>query len=647
MKFLIIDDDIDFRELVVHHLHKEYPHAEITVISQKHEFDAAIDHGSFDVVITDYDNPGLDGFEVLRQTRNRYPYLPVIMLTASGNEEIAVEGMKLGLNDYVTKHHLVRLPVAIETSINASQLQKKHDDTIDLLKASEERFNAFMYHAPAACFILDESNYIIYANKSFETLFHTTIDEIRGKSVFDVLPPEITNNLRYYDRDAPVTDKITAADEIVLTHKGVSYYWMLLKFPITCVGGKKYTGVVAVDITERKHTEEERQRLREQLYHTQKMDSIGNFAGSVAHDFNNTLMTIVGYGNLLLDELKNNPSAINYIQTILKTAMRAADLTKGLLTFSRKQPYILNVVDINKTIQYTTDILRRLLREDTQIVTKLTGKNCLVMADGGQLEQVIMNLAVNARDAMPKGGILTFRTEVVEINDTFIRLYGFGSTGSYALIVVSDTGIGMDEITKARIFEPFFTTKEVGKGTGLGLTIVYGIIKQHKGYLDVESKPGKGTIFSIYLPLFQEKPVKESKQELPVKATGGTETLLIAEDDEDIGRLLKTIFEIAGYKVITASNGSEAIEKFMENEDRIKLLLLDVMMPVKNGLQAFLEIQKVKPDIKVLFLTGYDRDTILGETLIKKDIEILMKPIIPADIVRKVREVLDKAQDEM
>lgn len=258
-------------------------------------------------------------------------------------------------------------------------------------------------------------------------------------------------------------------------------------------------------VIQRKRAEEEKEKLREQLYHTQKIESLGTLTSGIAHDFNNILMAITGYGTLIHKEIKEGSPLRDFAQKILKSAERAAILTGGLLAFGRKQPNNPEPINLNEIVKMSESILARVIREDIKFRTVLTDKNCVVMADSNQIEQVLVNLATNARDAMPNGGSLTISTDIIEMDDAFIKAHGYGVKGMYALISVSDTGIGMDEITKQRIFEPFFTTKEVGKGTGLGLAIVYGIVKQHNGYVNVYSEPGKGTTFRIYLPLITRK----------------------------------------------------------------------------------------------------------------------------------------------
>jgi two-component system cell cycle sensor histidine kinase/response regulator CckA len=394
-----------------------------------------------------------------------------------------------------------------------------------------------------------------------------------------------------------------------------------------------YRGIIK-DITEW-------QRLERQLLQAQKMEAIGTLTGGIAHDFNNILTAIIGFGTLLQMEMNKDDSMRTYVTPILISAQRAANLTQGLLAFSRRQIISPKSVNLHEIIQGVEKILSRIIGEDIKLSTVFINKDLTVMADTGQIEQVLMNLATNARDAMPDGGSLTIRTEIVKIGYEFIKAHGYGRPGSYALIIVEDTGQGMAENTKERIFEPFYTTKEVGKGTGLGLSMVYGIIKQHDGYINVYSEPGKGTIFKIYLPLIKSK-VEEAKAEDYPIIKRGIETVLIAEDDAQVRELIKEVLEGFGYKVVEAEDGEDAIRVFNKNKNRIQLLILDVIMPKRNGKEVYDEIKKVRPDIKTIFTSGYNADIIHKKGILEERLNVISKPITPDELLRKVREVLDK-----
>lgn len=385
----------------------------------------------------------------------------------------------------------------------------------------------------------------------------------------------------------------------------------------------------------------ESKRLEEQLYHLQKMDAIGQLAGGIAHEFNNILTAVMGYGSLLRTKISPKGPLMVDLEQILTAAERAANLTRSLLAFSRKQRINLIPVNLNEIVRNVEKLLSKLIGENIEFKTILTGEDLTVMADSGQIEQVLINLCINARDAMPDGGRLTISTEMVELGDEFLKTHGYGEPGKYTLISVTDTGTGMDEKTRERIFEPFFTTKEVGKGTGLGLAVVYGIIKQHNGLIDIYSEIGKGTAFKIYLPVIKSD-VKETR--LPETATprGGTETVLLAEDDAYVRKLVKDILERFGYKVIEAVNGEDAIDKFMGNKDRIQLLLLDVIMPKRNGKEVYEEIKKIRPDVKTIFTSGYPANIINKNGIVEEGLNFISKPVFPNELLKRVREVLDK-----
>jgi len=393
---------------------------------------------------------------------------------------------------------------------------------------------------------------------------------------------------------------------------------------------------VVRDITERK-------KLEDQLRQAQKMEAVGQLAGGIAHDFNNILSAITGYGYLCQMKMEQSDPLRKNVEQILEAAERAATLTHSLLAFSRKQIMSLKLINLNELVKRFEKLLSRLVPEDIDFSTTCSAEDTMVMADSGQIEQVLMNLVANARDAMPDPGKLQVSTGLVDVDDQFLKLDGHGKPGKYALITVSDTGTGMDEETQRKIFEPFFTTKEQGKGTGLGLAMVYGIVKQHDGYVLVRSKPGSGTTFSIYLPLARPHDTSGAEEfdSEAVSVKGGSETILIAEDDPALRRLETTILTQVGYAVIEAVDGEDAVLKFIEHKDKIKLLILDVIMPGKNGKEVFDDIGMLSPDMKVLFMSGYAADIIGTKGLPVEGLNFINKPILPRDLLEKVRGILD------
>jgi len=401
---------------------------------------------------------------------------------------------------------------------------------------------------------------------------------------------------------------------------------------ITCVLASGDCLVACEDITDLR-------RLESQLRQAQKMEAIGTLAGGIAHDFNNILTAILGYSSLLQMNMDRTSPLKLYVDPILSATQKAVDLTQSLLAFSRQQPITLNPLDINMTIQGTKKLLQRLLTEDIELNTSFGGDHMVVMADKTQIDQILLNLVTNARDAMPQGGVLSIETDLVQMDSEFIERRGFGEAGRYVLIKVSDTGMGMDDATRENIFDPFFTTKEVGKGTGLGLATVYGIVKQHRGYIAVDSKPGQGTIFRIYLPAARATFYPAEQETVTVK--GGEETILIAEDNATVRYFTRDLLQQYGYRTIEAVDGEDAIFKFRENQDA-DLIIVDSVMPKKNGREVYEEIRRISPQIKALFTSGYTKDIVLDKGIGDKEFDFIAKPLSPLTLLQKVREVLDR-----
>jgi two-component system, NtrC family, sensor kinase len=409
--------------------------------------------------------------------------------------------------------------------------------------------------------------------------------------------------------------------------------------------GETYTVANIRDITEQLRAEEEKAKLENQLRQAQKMEAIGQLAGGVAHDFNN-LLTIFGtYGGILGDKLKNDDVLRPYAERIVEATEKAAGLTQSLLAFSRKQTISLKSIDLNEIIRKVDHFLHRIIGEDIELKSSIAGTELTVMADSGQIEQVLMNLATNARDAMPQGGLLAINSEATRFSDADVKFGEIERAGMYARISVSDTGHGMDKATLEKIFEPFFTTKEVGKGTGLGLAIVYGIIKQHGGTIRVYSEPGQGTTFKIYLPLLQSATEKLEDVLLP-PPRGGNETILFVEDNATVRESIKVILEEAGYNVIEAADGEDALAEFNRHRDKIMLLLSDVIMPKMNGKEVYDAIRGIRQDIKALFISGYTADIITSKGLLDEGLHLMYKPPDPDALKRKIREILDSKQGD-
>jgi PAS domain S-box-containing protein len=382
-------------------------------------------------------------------------------------------------------------------------------------------------------------------------------------------------------------------------------------------------------------------KLEEQFRQAQKMESIGTFAGGIAHDFNNILSAILGYGELALEDLEEHHPASKSVRTIIEAGLRASHLTKDLLMFSRKQESIKAPVDLNALITRIEKFIRRIIGEDIQFETHLAKQPLRLLADSHQLDQVLMNFATNARDAMPNGGHFSFTTQLVYIDHESIETHGLARTGDYVKLTVADTGKGMDKETLTKIFDPFFTTKEMGKGTGLGMAVVYGIIMEHAGYISVASEPDHGAVFEVYLPLIQQEQKRFRDQVIQEHPRTGSETILLAEDDENVRELFGYALERAGYTVLTAINGEEAVRVFRSCGRPIDLVMFDLVMPKMNGKLAMEVIQQIQPDIKGLFISGYAPENIQQKDLLDLNKELLLKPASPKELLQTVRRILD------
>ncbi|MBI5055223.1 MAG: response regulator [Nitrospirae bacterium] len=499
------------------------------------------------------------------------------------------------------------------------------------LQKSEGRYRMLFEHANDAIYLIDpETAQIIDCNNKAAEMDGYTDEELKKMKITALHPEDeldlVMERLKEISQSGPVSN-ISGLHHI--RKDGVP---VLIEVNATMLelGGKLFNLSIVRDISERK-------MLEDQLIHAQKMEAVGQLAGGIAHDFNNMLTAIIGYGNLLKMKLQDNNQHSHIIDQILGITERGASLVSNLLAFSRKQAVSLRPVNLNKIIEDAVRFLPKLTGEGIDIKMDLAGRDLIIMADSVQIEQALMNLASNARDAMPGGGVLSIRTVCVEHDSEFIRTRKNARPGAYALLSVSDSGTGMDETTKGKMFEPFFTTKEVGKGTGLGLSMVYGIVKQHGGYIDVHSELRNGSTFKIYLPIIKDRPGEKERAEGSFPS-GGKETILLAEDEHEVRKTLKIILGEFGYKVIEAADGADAVKKFMDNRDKVQLLLFDVMMPKKNGIEAFEEIKNMAPDMKVIFTSGYSaKVAVEGRGLL----HFVPKPVQPNDLMRKIREVLD------
>jgi PAS domain S-box-containing protein len=506
------------------------------------------------------------------------------------------------------------------------------------LRVSEKRYRDLVENARDLIYSHDlEGNYTSI-NKAGEQITGYTHEETLGMNIAQTIAPEYLEKARRMIAGKLTGEEMTAYELEIIAKDGRRIPVEVNTRLVYQAGAPCGVQGIARDITDRRE-------LEDQLRQSQKLEAVGQLAGGVAHDFNNMLTVINGYGDLLLRGLGQDDPMRSKVEEIKKAGERASSLTRQLLAFSRKQVLQPKVLQLRSVVADVDKMLRRLIGEDIDLLTVLATELGSIKADPGQIEQVVMNLAVNARDAMPQGGKLTIEAENVYLDGEYVSHHITAAPGPYVMLAVSDTGVGMDEKTKARIFEPFFTTKEVGKGTGLGLSTVYGIVKQSGGNIWVYSEVGKGTTFKIYLPRVDAVVESDSARNAPAELPQGDETVLLAEDEEQVRRMTRTILEMNGYRVLEASSGDEALATYKQHEGRIDLVITDVVMPQMSGRELAQSLEALRPGIKVLYVSGYTDDAIVRHGLLDEGIAFIQKPFTPEAFSRKVREVLDAAPE--
>jgi PAS domain S-box-containing protein len=502
------------------------------------------------------------------------------------------------------------------------------------LRESQALFHDFMHHSPALAFIRDSDGRLVYVNAAYERFFGRSSTDLEGTTLLTVVPEATARELHALYEQVLTEDRPLQAEQSLPGPDGQPHDCRFYLFPFTDATGRRFLGGLVLDVSDQRN-------LEEQLRQAQKMDAVGRLAGGVAHDFNNMLAVINGYSEIVLDQLPPDSPLREAIEEIGKAGARAAGLTRQLLAFSRKQIVAPKVLDLNEVVTSVDTLLQRLIGEDITLVSLPAPTPALVRADPAHLEQVIVNLAVNARDAMPQGGILTVEVHTVELDLAYAGEHLEVEPGSYVMLAVSDTGTGMDEATQARIFEPFFTTKEHGKGTGLGLATVYGIAKQSGGAVWVYSELGRGTTFKVYLPRVTD--TKSSADEgTSIVPVTGTETILLVEDDPMVREMVQIALQQNGYTVLAANSPEEAVRLCRELGQPIHLLLTDVVMPGKSGRETAEEVAALRPAVKVLFMSGYTDDAIVRHGVLHAETAFIQKPFALADLMRKLREVLAK-----
>ena len=628
LRVLMIEDREDDALLVVRELERGgYAVASRRVDAPDGLADALEEVPPWDLVITDWSMPQFGALEALDMLNKRSLDIPIVVVSGTIGEETAVAALRGGAGDFILKDRLARLNPAVERGLREARSRRA-------LRATEERYRRIVETTSEGVWIIDANGDTDFMNARMATMMGVRAEETIGKPAIDLvhLDSRSTWNAHCERRERGVV----AHADIRLARSDGKAIWVLIDSTVAVGELGRYEGilVMAMDMTERR-------RLEEQLRQSQKMEAIGSLAGGVAHDFNNLLSVILSYTSLALEGLKPGEPIHSDLEEVRKAGERAAELTRQLLAFGRQQMLQPKVVNYNQILVGMERMVRRILGEDIELSLLTSHTLGKTRVDPGQLEQVIMNLVVNARDAMPAGGKVTIETGNIELDAEYCSQHVDVVAGAYVVLCVTDTGTGMDAATRAHIFEPFFTTKEKGKGTGLGLSTVFGIVKQSGGHIWVYSEPERGTTFKVYLPRTDGVPEETTSAPALPASLDGTETILLVEDEEQVRAIMRTILRRHGYNVLEAQNGGEAFlicEKF---QARIHMLLTDVVMPRMSGRELAQRLEVMRPDIKVMYVSGYTENSVVHHGVLDAGVSFLQKPITPDALLRKVREVLD------
>jgi PAS domain S-box-containing protein len=641
LRLLIIEDDEADAELLRIELERGGFDVTWRRVDTEEDLRRALDEFECDLVVSDFAMPSFDGLHAFDVFKSRGLDIPFIFVSGALGEERAVEAMRAGARDYLLKGYLARLTVAVRRELQEARNRRQQRATEEAARRQQRRLamaveasgaGVFEYWAPADMYFSERCAEVLGYQENelpgFDGFFDWMLEIVhpddradfqRARAAFAAgQTDQCKGELRLRHRDGHWVEVEVNAKAIQRTDDGT----------LANVVG------VLLDLTERK-------RLEAQFRQAQKMEAVGRLAGGVAHDFNNLLTIILSFGSFVRNALDPQSRAYQDLDEVLKAGNRAATLTGQLLAFSRRNTIAPRVINVNDVVKEADRMLRRVLGEDVELLGVLSPDIWNVKIDPGAFEQVLVNLAVNARDAMPEGGKLMIETENVRLDEGYTAGMGEVPAGSYVVVAMSDTGSGMDSATQARIFEPFFTTKELGKGTGLGLSTCYGIVNQAEGYIAVYSEPGKGTNFRIYLPKVSQ-PADLPALPPPTGELRGSEVVLVVEDDDRVRSLASRTLSWLGYKVIEASSGAEAVATYQDTISSVNLLLTDVVMPGMTGKQLADRLVALNPSLMVLYMSGYTPNSILQGGVLETGSHIVQKPFTPESLGGKVRHVLDE-----
>jgi PAS domain S-box-containing protein len=632
------DDPLD-AELVKARLETAGLACRLTRVQTHAEFDAALRRKAYDIVLADYRLPNYDGMSALRLVLDVCPDVPFVFVSGTMGEEAVIEGLTRGATDYVLKQRLTRLVPAVNRALREAQNQRERGQAEKALAESEAKMRCILDSVDEGFIVVDRQYRVISANRAFCHLSNLRQDQVIGR-----LCHEISHHRGRPCFESGETCPIKRtfdsgeAHFAVHTHTdaaGAQKYLELKSYPIVDASGTVSSAIeTIIDVTEKR-------KLQEQLARSQKMESIARLAGGVAHDFNNMLGVIIGHAEIAMRQMNKSNPLSNNLKEIRSAAERSVNLTRQLLGFASRQTVTPKVLDLNETVEDMLKILRRLIGEDIDLVWRPGDGVWPIKMDPSQIDQILANLCVNARDAISGVGRISIETGTRTFDAVNCKHHPEVVPGEYVSITVSDDGSGMDAETLGKIFEPFFTTKEIGRGTGLGLATIYGIVLQNNGFVNVYSEPGHGTTFNIYLPRHAAATVQAVSRDHTPPVRGGNETILLVEDENSILNISREILERYGYQVLSASTPLEAMGLANAHNGRIHLLIVDVIMPEMNGRELAENVLSVYPDIECLFMSGYSGDVIAHHGVLEEGVNFIQKPFSMQYLAAKVREVLD------